>query len=97
MIPKLRNCDSGEIDFLKVGEIGAEITNEFLAASVRFSPFASEHEGFAILKEEVDELWDAVKLNQKHPERLKMCRKEAIQIAAMALHFVYDCVPEKTP
>lgn len=78
---------------LEVIDLQGEIFREFDKASSKFPAFASEHEGYAILKEEVDELWDAVKLNQKNPERLTLCRKECIQVAAMALRFLYDrCV-----
>ena len=49
--------------------------------------FTSNHEGFAVLKEEVDELWDEVK--RKHPSNEQM-REEAIQIGAMALRFLNE-------
>jgi len=47
----------------------------------------SIHEGFAILQEEVDELWDEIKL--KRPDKDKL-RKEALQVGAMALRFLVD-------
>lgn len=50
--------------------------------------FNSAHEGFAILDEERDELWDEVKGND--PKRREKMRAEAIQIAAMAIRFVED-------
>lgn len=50
--------------------------------------FNSPHEGFAILNEEVDELWDEVKA-QKHSAAAM--REEAVQVAAMALRFLMDC------
>jgi hypothetical protein len=86
-----------EVDIEKAISLHEEVYDEFVRASSKFPPFASEHEGYAILKEEVDELWDAVKLNQKHPERYESCRKECIQVAAMALRFLYDRVPERVP
>lgn len=49
--------------------------------------FRSAHEGFAILKEEVDELWAEVIRHDRDPAALK---KEAIQVAAMALRFLSD-------
>lgn len=57
--------------------------------------FASVHEGFAVLLEEVDELWDEVKKNPRKIEGGKerhkeLMRKEAIQVAAMALRFVSE-------
>ncbi|MBC9913142.1 hypothetical protein [Chitinophaga varians] len=50
------------------------------------NPFHSPHEGFAVLKEEVDELWDEVK---KDSDRETM-KKEAIQVAAMAIRFIRE-------
>lgn len=54
---------------------------------------ASEHEAFAVLLEEVDELWDAVKLNQKSIGRATLIQREAIQVAAMAIRLIAECVP----
>ena len=56
------------------------------------TPMRSAHEGYAILKEEVDEMWDEIKANRLHP-----ARAEAIQVAAMALRFLVDINPEENP
>jgi NTP pyrophosphatase (non-canonical NTP hydrolase) len=48
-------------------------------------PFASAHEGYAVLIEEVDELWDEIKRSKV--DRVAL-RKEAVQVAAMALKFL---------
>ena len=50
-------------------------------------------QGFAVLSEEVDELWEHVKTNQKRRDYLLM-RKEAVQVAAMALRFALDVCNE---
>lgn len=63
----------------------ALVWDEVERASAKYPPFNSAHEGFAVLKEEVDELWDEVKAN--HPERQTA---EAIQVAAMAVRFLMD-------
>jgi hypothetical protein len=65
-----------------------EVYNEIEFAVEKFPAFNSAHEGYAILLEEVDELWDEVK-NNKHDDGAKQ-RKEAIQVAAMAIRFVLD-------
>lgn len=73
-----------------------EVNEEIRRATTNFAPFTNAHEGYAILLEEVDELWDLVKLNPKKIEggdqaRRARMREEAIQIAAMAIRFVEDC------
>jgi hypothetical protein len=66
-----------------------EINQEYLRASKKYPKFNSTHEGYAVLKEEVDELWDGVKAN-KGVKGNKYLRKEAIQVAAMAVRFIKD-------
>lgn len=74
-----------------------EMKIELMAAMEKFPKFNSAHEGFAVLKEEVDELWDEVKTNQsmRNPNHMQ---KEALQVSAMGLRFAIDvCCPyEKT-
>ena len=66
-----------------------EAQRELERARALFPPMVSCHEGYAILLEEVDELWDEVKMHQS-ARSIEMMRKEAIQVAAMALRFVED-------
>lgn len=63
---------------------------ELMVATQNYGPMASPHEGYAILLEEVDELWDEVKKSPKKRDP-KAMRKEAVQVAAMALRFLVDC------
>jgi hypothetical protein len=51
--------------------------------------FASAHEGYAIILEKMDELWEEVKKKEVYSDEYKM-RKEALQIAAMAIRFIVD-------
>ena len=69
--------------------IAAEAANEADRAAHMWPPFNSAHEGFATLHEEFDELKAHVWTNQKKRD-LDAMRKEAIQVAAMAMRFVHD-------
>lgn len=71
-----------------------EIATEYLRARIKHAPMHGAHEGYAIMLEEVDELWDEIK--KREPSKAEM-RKEAIQIAAMALAFVMEVCDGKDP
>lgn len=76
-----------------IAHILTKVDKELIAALDNWPPFNSAHEGFAVLKEEVDELWDQVKVNQKKRDLSKM-RNEAIQVAAMAIRFAAEVANE---
>lgn len=79
-------------DFNKTANIVSDIIKELDSAMNKHPSFNSRHEGYAILKEELDEVWDLIKINHtKNPECREEMRKEAIQVAAMAIRFIYDC------
>ena len=65
--------------------------SEALEKAKKFPLFASLHEGYAVLKEEVEEFWDIVKsykyneTDESQIEYLNHAEKELIQIAAMAV------------
>lgn len=66
-----------------------DVNDELRAAIRKFPAFNSAHEGYAVLDEERDELWRHVKVRQGKRNVAAM-RKEAIQVAAMALRFAID-------
>ncbi len=70
-----------------------EATTEAMLGFEKWGPFNSAHEGFAILLEEVDELKAHVWTNQKRRD-LEAMRKEAIQVAAMAMRFALEVCDE---
>ena len=76
-----------------IRSIAFECTAEVMKAMENWPKFNSAHEGFAILSEEVDELWDHVKTNQKRRD-IDAMRKECIQVAAMAMRFALDICNE---
>ncbi|TKB87567.1 MAG: hypothetical protein E8D43_00880 [Nitrospira sp.] len=62
-----------------------DIQHEYSQARKKHRPMHSAHEGYAVLKEEVDEMWDAIKAND-----IPHARREALQVAAMALAFLCE-------
>jgi hypothetical protein len=62
-----------------------EVTDELRRAESKFAKFNSRHEAYAVILEELDELWDEVKAND-HAK----ARKEAVQVATVALRFLRD-------
>jgi NTP pyrophosphatase (non-canonical NTP hydrolase) len=72
-----------------------DVMTEVLRAKSLFpTDFVNQHEGYAVLLEEVDELWVEVKKNQKVYD-LEAQRKEAIQVAAMAIRFATELTPKQ--
>lgn len=49
--------------------------------------FATAHEGYAVILEELDEAWDAIKGNAFAHARVEM-----VQVAAMAVKFIAEFV-----
>ena len=69
-----------------VDDIVKEVCLELGRATAKYGPFHSAHEGHSIILEELDGLWDDIKLNAP----LANQRKEAIQVAAMAIRYILD-------
>ena len=72
-------------------EILEDVKKEFEFAISNWKGFNSLHEAYAIVLEEVDELWKEVKASQKNPYRIKFAKQEAIQVATMAIRLIFDC------
>lgn len=67
----------------------AMVMAEVRKAIDKYKPMNSCHEGYAVLDEEVDELWDEVKIKQGQRNMEKLTT-EATQVAAMAMRFLVD-------
>ena len=89
---RLAEWEYGGNDIERLEGILHEIEEELYRALRKFPPFASPHEGWAIIKEEEEELWDEIKRQHDVRSGNKM-RREAIQVAAMAVRFVLDLYP----
>jgi hypothetical protein len=62
---------------------------ELIIAREKYRPMASAHEGWAVLREEVDELWDEVRKKPSQRSTLAMYH-ELVQISAMAQRMAED-------
>ena len=71
-----------------------KVRDEVLRAQDLHPPINSLHEGYAVILEELDELWQHVKNRVRSPELMRAMRKEAIQVGAMALRFLVDVCGE---
>lgn len=68
------------------------VEDELERATEKFGAFNTAHEGYAVILEEVDELWDEVKKGRaENHEGIS----EAVQTAAMAIRFLIDICDEK--
>ena len=83
---------------LKIVAVTHEVAMELDRAVQTHGMGHSPHESYAVLLEEVDELWAEVKTNpRKNPMRNEHMREEAIQVAAMAVKFVLMLDEALTP
>lgn len=71
----------------RVTDILAEVERELRRAIRKHEPMNSPHEGWAVIREEVDELWDEVKADNG---RELSAFEEAIQVAATSIRYVHD-------
>lgn len=69
------------------GALLALVADELSNAQVKFGPMVSAHEGYAVILEELDELWQHVKVGDGETTPALF---EAVQVAAMALRYVLD-------
>lgn len=68
-------------------QIFAQIQREIEGSRKNHGTFTGSHEGYAVLLEEVDELWSEIK---KRERNFSAMEKECVQIAAMAIKFIED-------
>jgi hypothetical protein len=79
------------LDMEAVHEVMLVVEAQVIWASRRHPPMHSPHEGWAVIREELDELWEHVRADTgRSPE----ARAEAMQIAAMGVRYVLDLCAE---
>lgn len=74
---------SDEIDIVL-----GHLKTELMSAMTKHGPMHGPHEGYSVILEELDELWDEVK--KKGGGRDALAEKEALQVAAMACRYILD-------
>ena len=86
-------CKTGGAEMnMSILETGALLfAAELRRAREKFGPVASAHEGYAVILEEMGELWDIVKQKQTVRNYGDM-RKECVQLGAMVLAFLLEVV-----
>lgn len=72
-------------EILPPTQVVADVCKELQKAMKVNQLFSSPHHGYAIILEELDELWDEVR---KRKPDVKNMRSEAVQVAAMAIKFI---------
>ncbi len=74
------------LDEQAVKQVLTDVELELVDAFAAYGPFNSVHEGYGIILEELDELWDEIKkkIATRDPQAMY---NEAIQVAAMAMEF----------
>jgi len=81
---------------LYTGFVLSEVASELMRAKGLYPEFfVNQHEAYAVILEEIDELWDEIKKKQKSYD-LDAQRKEAIQAAAMLVRLVVELLPRQS-
>lgn len=73
----------------RIQEIAREVAAEVWRASCKHKPMNSAHEAYGVIKEELDEFWDEVKLKSEERSSENL-RTELIQTAAMCIRAIND-------
>jgi hypothetical protein len=86
-------------DDFRVTNIGKSIKTiitEYNHTIIKHAPFHSTYEGWALIKQKVDDLWEEIKKEESSDSR-EVMMKEAAQIGAMAMRFIIDLGVDDKP
>ena len=87
------------------GKVQQLVEIELAAANEKHPPFASQHEGYAVILEEIEEAraqinaleqhfgyaWDAIKHDSNAKERIEMCKRFAVWAACELIQVAAMC------
>ena len=74
---------------MNASEVDARVQNEIDCATEKYGAFASAHEGYGVLAEEMSELLDAIRSNTDVVVQIEAC-----QVAAVAWHLAASLTDE---
>jgi hypothetical protein len=72
-----------------IESVQINILHEMIKARNKHGPFASLHEAYAVILEELDELWEEVR-KKREDRHLERVITEAIHVAATALRLACE-------
>ena len=78
----------------KFSALAKAVNEELERGDRKYGPHPGPKRGFGALRAELNELATELEAEDWHPERV---RKEALQVAAMAMKFLRDCCTEESP
>lgn len=88
--PELKVPSEEGFDSQKAHDVANSIVTELIRAKSLFpAKFVNQHEAYAVVLEEIDELWAEIKKNQRNYD-LEAQRKEATQAAAMLVRLIVE-------
>ncbi len=70
----------------QIAKFLTDVRTEYLRNLERHGNYASAHEGYAVILEELDELWEQVRLRRRNRD-LDNMYEECVQIAARSMKF----------
>ena len=87
------------------GKVQELVEMELAAANEKHPPFASQHEGYAVIKEEIEETraqinaleqhfgyaWDTIKHDASAKERVEMCKHFSVLAACELIQVAAMC------
>lgn len=76
---------------VKKSKFNQQVQEELNSARKKHGPMRSAHEGYAVILEELDEVWEEVKKKTKDRDMVNLYT-ELIQVSAMAQKMAEDVV-----
>ena len=97
-LTKNREILNVEDDFriTNIGRTIKTIIAEYNSTIIKNDPFNSTYEGWALIKEKVDGLWEEIRKDEAGYSK-EVVMKVAAQIGAMAMRFMVDLGTEEEP